>query len=463
MFQIQCKVAALNAGLDTTLFRSPDFADFVQGHFRAASGGDIELDVQFDSSKAPLLAAGETAVDGDLHFAMRSLTQNPSRPPLSAMGLLVGFQHRSDREMFGLMFDQGIASAPGDLDAAVAREGAAIFLNPITNNRSSAEHDAECRFTAIHELGHAFNLTHSPQDPPSFMSRSAVNSTAFGAEAYFFEVEQQDPLSRCSTDLSVRHDGSPFSGGPSSNTGFLLGAPCTHRIRLVVEARPEVCTRYEPIHLDVTLRVPNRAAPAAQVPRMIDPAHERFRIFITDPSGRERRYRNSTHCCPSRRRLKVSSSSPFQRDIVLLTEQGRYTFGAPGVHRIRVEFDVSPRVTLQSSTEIMILAERDRGWERSVNVLVTLGTTRLLQFRRAPNAQSLNRLYDLICSRRGRWDERKCLIAYRWAFAVLEARRGAQSADRAAAAVRFLEKCRYLRPHREARSAKMIEQATGAG
>jgi len=463
MFRLTCKVAALNAGLDTTLFRSADFVEFVQGHFRSASGGDIELDVQFDPSIQPVLSAGEAAVDGDLHFAMRQLTQNPSRPPIVAMGLLVGFAHASDSQMFGLMFDRGIAQVPGDLNAAVAREGAAIFLDPITHSRSGADVSAECRFTSVHELGHAFNLAHAPQIPPTFMSRSALNATAYNAGAYFFEPEQADQLSRCSTDTSVQPGGSPFTDGDAGNTAATRRRqrPGSPPLKLTVEARPTECTRYEPIHLDIALSMTDRSKSHARVPRVVDPAHESFRIYIEDPDGHERRYHSSIHCCPTARKLEVRRSDPFRRDVVLITEQGRYTFRSPGVHRIRAEFDVAPGVTLHSNrTQIMILRDRDPSRGPTARVLRTLGATQLLQFRRAPNTRTLSQLHQLIDSWRGRWDERRCLLAYRWALAVLETRGQERSRERVAVAVRFLQKCRYLRAHRESRASALVEAAS---
>jgi hypothetical protein len=63
---------------------------------------------------------------------------------------------------------------------------------------------------------------------------------------------------------------------------------------------------------------------------------------------------------------------------------------------------------------------------------------------------------------KGPWDERKSLIAYRWARAVIDSRWTQRMERKTATALRYLDKCRYLQSHREARVAEMMA-APGAG
>lgn len=457
MFRVPCRIAPLNKGLDTSLFQTADFAEFIRSHFDDASNSEIQLEVQFDSTFQPPLAAGQAAIDGDLHLAMHALTNNPPHEPIGALGLLVGFAHKSDDQMFGLMFDQGIAQFPGDPGASLPREGAAVFVDSIARKRSAADFAAECRFTSVHELGHAFNLAHAPQDSPTFMSRSALNSSAYSNEAYFFLEDQENLLAKCSTDSLVRPGGSAFTNQDGANEGSAATARRLDDLKLSIDVRPKECTRFEPIHLDVTLSVAGHRKTGALVPRMVDPSHGAFRVYITDPDGSERRYLNSAHCCSTSRRLKISKTEPFRRDIVLLAEQGHFTFPAPGTYGVRVEFDVGRGRRLHSNRAGITILGKEKGpWARDVLLLQRPNMLRLLQYRRAADDRVLDGMSQMIRSWRGVWDERKCLIAYRWALAVLEGRGPDTPIERSMTAVKYLEKCRHLRPHRESRAAALV-------
>lgn len=458
MIRLNCKVAALNAGLDTGVFQSADFSDLLQGHFRRASGEDIDLRVQW-SPIPPLLPAGKPVIDGDLHFAMRTLTGNPSTPPIDTIGLLIASAYESDDLMFGLMFDQGLAQVPGDLNAAVSREGAVVFVDAIARRRTTAELQAECEFTSIHELGHAFNLGHAAQKPPSFMSRSALRSVAYDHEAYFFTSTHQDRLRTCSTDPLVRPGASPFSGLDFGNRSHCSGAAGNARLSLTVNICPAECTRFEPIHLDVTIGLKGSDASSIRLPRMLDPSHATFRIFIEEPDGQTRRYHSSTHCCGSMRRIEVSRARPYRRDIVILGEGGRYTFRKTGPHRIYIEFDVSRTQTLRSNTaRFVVLPEptRNSRWQEALSILKTPQAAELLQYRRTGNQRLLKRMSDMIDSWGGSWDERRNLIAYRWARTVLNSRASHRSTGLRKQAVRYLARCRHLRTHREERAEQML-------
>ncbi|HEY6123973.1 MAG TPA: hypothetical protein VIV63_04930 [Steroidobacteraceae bacterium] len=444
----------MNVGLDTSVFESPDFADALRVQYRRASNGAIELDPVFESI-APILAAGQPARDGDLHFAMRQLSQNPSRQPIDTIGLLVASSHVDDNRMFGLMFDQGLAAVPGDINAAVPREGAAVFVDTIAGRRTPEDVANEVLFTAIHELGHAFNLSHAPQEPPTFMSRSAVNDRAYDGSAFFFNQRQQAWLSSADSDFRVRPGESVFLDRDSRNSAEIPSASGDDDLKLAASLHPAECTRFEPIHLDISLSIKGRAD--RRVPRMLDPSHSAFRIFIEDPAGRSRLYKNSVHCCATPRRLRVSRSAPFRRDIVLTIEGGHYTFREPGVYRVRVEFDCSPDCTLRSNVaEINILAKPDKSFATTAKMLAMPSATRLLQYRCLPNAKVVNAMSGLIDSWKGRWDERQSLIAYRWALSVL--REGVKPVSPALIlqARRYLERCRSLLPHREERVEELL-------
>jgi hypothetical protein len=251
-----------------------------------------------------------------------------------------------------------------------------------------------------------------------------------------------------------------------ANSGNTAARQRDPRLSLRIGVHPAESTPFEPIHLDITIK-PARTHEGTPIrlPRMLDPAHQSFRIYIRDPRGNTWRYRNTTHCCPSARTIQITRERPFRRDIVVMAEQGRYTFRDPGIYRLHVEYDVGKRHTLRSNTaEVLVRAEspRDRQWRSTLGVLKSPAAVQLLQYRRTHSARLLDRMALMIDAWKGPWDERKSLIAYRWARAVIDSRWTQRMERKTATALRYLDKCRYLQSHREARVAEMMA-APGAG
>lgn len=117
------------------------------------SGGD---------SAVPLSDAGSDALwtNQELHDAMQLYWLRYAAKPQWSMWVLFAGLYYGGNNQGGLMFD--------DI-GPYQRQGAAIFLNATTNNPPSGDpspsewRDRMRFWTAIHEMGHAFNLAHSFQ------------------------------------------------------------------------------------------------------------------------------------------------------------------------------------------------------------------------------------------------------------------------------------------------------------
>jgi hypothetical protein len=324
-------------------------ASSIGEYFAEASRGPsgapaIELDVKPPVKlDASLIAAGPHA--SVLNDALGRLTGNRWQDrPIGAIGLLFTTQSPEAAGNFGVMFDTGFAS---DLYSRVPREGCAVFMQAIASRRGSAATDEEGLFTAMHELGHVFNLWHlnRESDPMSFMRSSARYDSPLGAEAWRFcdgeapRLHHQAFLRKCETVLEVQPGGSDYGErGSHGPTEFDArnAKPSQAALRLRVDAQPRSFWWFEPIELEIELARFGRAQRAYRMPNEIDPGYHRFQIWLEEPDGSRRRYRAPRSYCASSRSLVIAPRKAFRRDISIFGQAGGYTFRKPGHHTIQV-------------------------------------------------------------------------------------------------------------------------------
>lgn len=352
--------------------------------FSAGSGGDIQLNVV----QSPHLSLGNAGVeDFDLHSALSTVTGNPTNvTKVSTIGMLFADSYAPRPSAFGFMFDRGFSFDPG-LSGAVPREGCAIFVGAIQRARP-ATFDDETAFTAIHELGHVFNLFHVEQ--PANLMATSPNSLASAASKGFLP-RHRTLLGLCSTRAEVHPGGNEFGDLGTLDTGPIdpfrdIPAAASAPLRLSISTAREEFWHFEPVELDLTLSVRRGVTSAVEVPDTLDPGYENFRIWISDPNGERRLYRSTKHFCGAPGALRVAPGAPFRRDIGIFGQSGGYTFTRAGEHRVRVEFFVPGIGTLRSNVlavNVLPITQRDRLVSRAMPVLERADVARLLFYRKA--------------------------------------------------------------------------------
>lgn len=331
----------------------------------ASDGGTRPL--RFDLSYSNLASGNRPNNEpSDIPTLQASLTSlfpgQPSSRSRRRVGLVLADTYTYSKTVLGLMFD--IAPFAGEF----YREGAAVFLDSIRSWRKSEGPQAqadEMAFTAIHELGHCFNLWHAekPEYAPNFMMSSGKK--VFDLNAWNFHPDHESYLR-----LAGGHDdvlpyvlpgGTPFDTRPdgwgkgTSSWGAVENnprEPAKNDLRLHIALDRQEMWYFEPLELDLRISA-KRGARVRRIPDQIDPGYERLRIWLEEPDGRRSYYRPPVRYCSNPAKVVVAPGRDFVRDVTLFAGAAGYTFKTPGIYRIRASYRVGPREVLWSNIETL--------------------------------------------------------------------------------------------------------------
>lgn len=358
----------------------------VRDQFLAGSNGDIVLRTRTVDGGLSIDTRLPTAVTSDmLHSALEVVTGRQRRQEkVTRVGLLLAGQYQPRPDFFGYMFDAAFAPGSSDPGELTPREGCAVFLSAIERRRQGNAFLEEVIYTAVHELGHLFNLQHSV--PLSFMARSADMPTPFPIASCSFNPHEQALLARCSSSKFIWPGGSAFGNLGDLGKGFPEESDNSTSpvgLALKVSVDRDEFWPFEPMELDVTLSVAKGSRSRA-VPDFIDPGYEDFIIWIEEPNGERRIYRSPRHYCAHDGKVRISFETPFRRDISIFGESGAYTFRKVGAHRVWAHFRLSPKCVLYSNViEVWIKGpERSDAYEAARHALSRVDIAQLLYYRR---------------------------------------------------------------------------------
>jgi hypothetical protein len=404
MIQLDCVLARMSP------VAIPDWLTTEPGQlvraFANGSSNDIRLRLRDQLRESPVGSSGVVGAY-DLHEATLSLSRNPPPPErVRTVAVLFAGTYSYPGRIFGIMFDRGFTTdddpnANSDYTGH-PREACAVFLDKIRAHRTPGEDfELETRFTTIHEVGHLFNLQHTTR--PCFMASSPPNAPHAEDTHFRFTDEQRQALSSCSTSSSVWPGGAHFGDtGPFSASNAKAGRrrKLLDGLELRVGLPNEAFWAFEPVELDVELRVRRGANRRFQVPDRLDAGYEEFRVWIEEPNGERRIYRSPRHYCAAPARRAIGPGSGFERDISLFGESGGYTFRRAGVHRVWAEFMARRGEWLTSNVvECDVLpADRSKLYSDARHFLSRANVSRLLYHRRVPRRMRVSRLEDFVRS-----------------------------------------------------------------
>jgi predicted Zn-dependent protease len=322
----------------------------ISEYFRLASlqnSGDPAIDLTIDWSRKDIVPPSPDygMDDGQLQHALELLLNTAVSKDTAQVGLILANFYSQASSAYGYMFDLNFHTS-----MLGPRQGCAVFLGQIHNATGSDEKSFRDRvvFTAIHEIGHLFNLWHV-DNPASFMkpppNDDLLNSCSFVSDHERYLQFAADPTvasfvlpGKSASDFDTRVPGQDY---PSGGDSFYLpeNAP---DITVKIGLSHQRFWHFEPVELDVEVSLSDPAAGAISIPDEIDPGYARFEVWITRPDGELHRYRPARRFCANPEKRQISHDKPFRRDISIFRQSGGYTFVKVGRYQIQVRLQLSP-------------------------------------------------------------------------------------------------------------------------
>lgn len=368
--------------------------------FGDGSNGLITLEIDRSLLNQPYAEdrLGEEVSAFYLHKATRVTLKNPLDRKVNRIALLLSNRY-TYRQALGVMFDRGFATVDDPADpknqrelVGTPREACAVFLDAIRELRAGApdrDFDREVLFNCVHELGHVFNLQHCFAKPNFLTNSPPRGKLPDNYDSYRrFADSHLELLRESPIPVTTWPGGSDFADhGMYASHSLPSHGRRTRRLfglDLRIDLRRHSIAYFDPIELDVEIRVLPSVARRFRLLDQIDPGYGSFRVWIEEPDGERRLYRCPRHYCRPQRTLTISPARSFRRDISIFGQSGGYTFRRAGLHRLWVEFDPGSDPPLHSNAvelEILPMSKLDRA-ARECRALFTSRVGKVMLYHR---------------------------------------------------------------------------------
>jgi hypothetical protein len=351
-------------------FNDPDkVANEISDYFRGASssgenkmGIDLRVDLRERWGWGQIDKNDVTNVSL-LHWSLQELTGNSSwAKSVNRIGLVFADYFSGDKYVLGVMFDSDFSGDPlfsgFESYTQVPREGCAVFLDAIKTLRGEGEaYREEVLFTAVHELGHVFNLWHI-ESPRNFLSSSRSQSDGGvydREEAFHFDKDHKSFLNQFpdSEDAYyVRPGGSQFGKrGAWPSTDYIAKnvSPTKLNLQFNISMSQTSFWQFEPVELDICIKVGPGETGSFELQNKIDPGYSCFDIWIERPDGVRYKYRSPRMYCQNIGKISITPGKRFERDISIFGQSGGYTFNMAGIHKVWAVLRLPDNTVLSSN------------------------------------------------------------------------------------------------------------------
>lgn len=273
-------------------------------------------------------------------------------------------------QLYGIMFDYDGYDPDFGFFRSVntrPREGCAVFLEslPQADDRTAVA-------TAIHELGHIFNLQHSSTH--SFMAPGLAGAYA----GFGFEDQQR---------LALAAEGNFFFAPGLANFGYTeFGqGQVSPALMLTASTDRDQYLLGEPIVLD--LECAPRKGEARLAP-ILDPSWDALRIFIESPEGEVRIHRSPYHSCRTGSPgVPITAKNPLRNNPRITLGRDGFNFRMPGRYRVWAELHMGPDgrlVARSDAREVDIISPRNEHERTVSSVLLDRRTARFVAHKGWP-------------------------------------------------------------------------------
>jgi hypothetical protein len=354
-----------------------------------AAGSDLTVSVSSQFiGQSPGSVSGDGVSTDMLKGGLNDLFSVLPKSDITPVGLFLTDSYESDDILpYGMMFD-----AVGRDGSFGPRQGCAVFLDSIAPAVGGAGDKLNefVAFSALHELGHAFNLWHIGGDSimqPS-PSPNAMGSCKFDPLHTTYLARAADTL----VGKDVMPGGSNFGDRPSdcgappgSDSPFESAAKTSPQFGLTIKLSHEAFWAFEPIEMELKLSLKEGKQKTIELPKELDPAFEGFQIWLTNPRGERRIFSSDVRICQSNAKMVLEEGKPFRRDVSLLRELGHATFSFPGAYEVQVVIRLPDGKIVRSNVARCKIKppEHDRtAWEAARKALYKPSVQRLFRYKR---------------------------------------------------------------------------------
>lgn len=375
----------------------------------------FDVNMSSNTSVIPTSGAGSNGTwsDAEMHNAMVTFWSRFADKPQWAMWVLYAARHDQGRSLGGVMFDD---IGPNH------RQGTAIFTDsfiqdvPPGDPNPAAWRNRMQFWTAVHEMGHAFNLAHSwqkalgmpqaPGDPWIPLSnepeaRSFMNYPYFvsGGESAFFS----DFRFRFSDDelIFMRHAPRRFVQMGNSdwfvNHGFEAPEALMAPSRWWLEIRPNrESSSYhhlEPITMEAKLTNAGPEAVEIDPDLLSDGRH--ITVFVQRHGmERTRQWRAMVTRChaPHVERL-AAGASIYGAHMISASTEG-WLIDEPGFYKVQAAIDIDGDIVLSNVLRLYVAQPQTRAEAEIALDYFTEDVGRVLAFGGAPELEAANAVLE---------------------------------------------------------------------
>jgi hypothetical protein len=275
---------------------------------------------------------------------------NDSNPNTRTLGLMFDVKDGNQRQASAVFWDAISATDPGFQTRAIR--------------------------TAVHEIGHTFNLVHSSESgepgfdhrtspscmnfPEEFTAGEAAYWNALGGAESMFERYERDWMCHHHWE-SVIMGGNRYRGPLTTDravqpieTGRSRGARPALEFKLLLtpRRRSPLFEFGEPVVVEARLR--NLTRRRREVDDSLDPSHLKTKYFFRTPRGEVKQFEPLFVRCDTSRKLMLAPRSSIYEAVSLTYGASGFSFMEPGQYDVWATFDTGQQVLFTTPLRIWI-------------------------------------------------------------------------------------------------------------
>ncbi|MGO6889453.1 MULTISPECIES: hypothetical protein [Rhizobium] len=371
----------------------------------------FEVTMSPNSSLVPITGAGSNSTwsDGEMHNAMVAFWSRFADKPLWAMWVLFARQHDQGFSLGGIMFDD---IGPNH------RQGTAIFTDsfiqtvPAGDPNPAAWRNRMVFWTAIHEMGHAFNLAHSWQkalgnpwiplaNEPEARSFMNYPFNVAGGQASFFSdfrfrfSDQELIFMRHAPRRFVQMGNSDWFVNHAFEDTTALDFPRNWRLEIRPNRAVNEYAFMEPVKLELKLTNASSGPKEVEADMLDDGKH--IAVYVGREGGLTKRWSPFvTRCHEMHHDTIAPGASIYGAHMIGISTNG-WLIDEPGFYTLQAAVDMNGEIVISNVLRIYVAPPASDAESKLAPDYFTEDVARVIAFEGAPElAKATDTLRDVV-------------------------------------------------------------------